>query len=749
MTVAAASDRQSPPPEATVADGRRVSRTLGLLVVLAAIITSVGSFLILTGQTGIEPTPIVVRGAGIINGLIVLVLIGIVAYEASGLWIARRRGRAAARLHIRIVLLFSFIAALPAILMMVIASVTLNQGLDRLFSSRTAAIIETSRAVAQAYVSEHSRMLGTDLLAIAGEFNRVTPDLNANASAIASYLTNQAKLRSLSTVQLIRRDSSVIVEGETASNLDAPPAPAEIFPTLDSGAPALIAPGTTNLVGGVIKLTGFDNVYLYLARPIDPRVTRNLRLTEENAAEFEKLQANRFGVQVAFGIVFAGVALVVLLSAIWIGLGFAGGIVSPIRRLIGAAREIAAGNLDVRVPARGSTGDLGLLATSFNTMTSQVRSQRDELLAANEKIDQRRRFTEAVLSGVSAGVIGLDGEGKVNLANRFALDGLGLKEGDLVGQKLDEAIPALAPVLAEAQLQRRGPARTQIQLARVGEMRTFNVQVTQERAEGRIEGLVVTLDDITDLMAAERRSAWADVARRIAHEIKNPLTPIQLSAERLKRRFGQRVGEEERKVFDQCTETIVRQVDDIRRMVDEFSGFARMPKPVMENRDLNAVVREAVFLQEVGQPDIRFRLDLPETPVLAQIDHRLVTQALTNIVKNATESIEAVERLDGEIGMIAVTVREQPGEAIVEVEDNGKGLPSEDRERLLEPYITTREKGTGLGLAIVRKIMEEHGGSIALLDAKGVAANGRGAVVRLTFPVEARAEQAVAAVAAI
>jgi len=748
MTVAAASDRQSPPPEAAVADGRRVSRTLGLLVVLTAIITSVGSFLILTGQTGIEPTPIVVRAAGIINGLIVLVLIGIVAYEASGLWIARRRGRAAARLHIRIVLLFSFIAALPQILMMVIASVTLNQGLDRLFSSRTAAIIETSRAVAQAYVNEHSRMLGLDLLAIAGEFNRVTPDLNANASVIASYLTNQAKLRSLSTVQLIRRDSSVIVQGETASNLDAPPAPAEIFPTLDSGAPALIAPGTTNLVGGVIKLTGFDNVYLYLARPIDPRVTRNLRLTEENAAEFEQLQANRFGVQVAFGIVFAGVALVVLLSAIWIGLGFAGGIVSPIRRLIGAAREIAAGNLDVRVPARGSTGDLGLLATSFNTMTSQVRSQRDELLAANEKIDQRRRFTEAVLSGVSAGVIGLDDDGKVNLANRFALDALGLKEGDLIGQKLDEAIPALSPVLAEARLQRRGPARTQIQLARGGEMRTFNVQVTQERAEGRIEGLVVTLDDITDLMAAERRSAWADVARRIAHEIKNPLTPIQLSAERLKRRFGQRVGEEERKVFDQCTETIVRQVDDIRRMVDEFSGFARMPKPVMENRDLNAVVREAVFLQEVGQPDIRFRLDLPETPVLAQIDHRLVTQALTNIVKNATESIEAVERLDGEVGMIAVTVRAQPGEAVIEVEDNGKGLPPEDRERLLEPYITTREKGTGLGLAIVRKIMEEHGGSIALLDAKGVAADGRGAVVRLTFPVEARAEQAVAAVAA-
>ena len=682
-----------------------------------------------------------------VNGLIVLLLIGIVAYEATGLWIARRRGRAAARLHVRIVLLFSFIAALPAILMVVIASVTLNKGLDRLFSDRTEAIIATSRAVAQAYVHEPSRMLALDLLAIAGEFNRVTPNIAANTSAIASYLTNQAKLRGLSTVQLIRRDRSVIVAGDTPSNVDAPPAPADVFASLDSGQPTLIAPGTTNLVVGVIKLTGFDNVYLYLARPIDPRVTRNLRLTEENAAEYEQLQANRFGVQPRHCLRWRGACRVALGDLI--GLGFARGSVAPIRRLIAAAQQVSSGNLDVHVPTRGATGDLSLLATTFNTMTSQVRSQRDQLLSASEKIDQRRRFTEAVLSGVSAGIIGLDGGSEVNLVNRSALDALGVKENDLVGRQLDHAIPALHAVLAEARQRGRGPAHTQIQLMRGGEMRTFNVQVTQERAVGKIVGLVVTLDDITELMAAERRSAWADVARRIAHEIKNPLTPIQLSAERLKRRIGQRVGQEERAVFDQCTETIVRQVDDIRRMVDEFSGFARMPKPVMENRDLNAVVREAVFLQEVSQPSINFRLELPEKPVLARIDHRLVTQALTNIVKNATESIDAVERSEGELGIITVAVREEPGIAIIDVEDNGKGLPAEDRERLLEPYMTTREKGTGLGLAIVRKIMEEHGGSIALLDARAVASGGRGALVRLSFPHETHPEQFVVAAAAV
>ena len=730
MTVAASATTADTPVER-----RRVSRTIGLAVVLSAIGSSVGSFLILTGQTPIQPTPIVVRTAGFANGLIGLLLIGMVAYEAAGLWIARRRGRAAARLHVRIVLLFSFIAMLPAILMMVIASITLSSGLDRWFGGRVAAIVDTSRAVADAYVEEHSRLLGLDLLAIAAEFNRATPDITANAGAISIYLSNQARLRNLSAIQLIRRDRNVIVEGETIRNDVVPPAPESIFAGLDSGQPALIAPGTTNLVGGVIKLGGFDDVYLYLARPLDPRVTDNLRLTEESATEYAQLDANRFGIQVAFGIVFAGVALVVLLSAIWIGLGFARGLVSPIRRLIGAAQQVTAGNLDVRVPARSSTGDIGLLAETFNTMASQVKSQRDELLAANAQMDQRRRFTEAVLAGVSAGIIGLDGEGRVTLVNRSALEALGRAEDALVGHMLSEALPELKHVLEEASHRGRGQARDQIQLLIDGEQRTFNVQVTQELSEAKLEGLVVTLDDITDLTLAERRSAWADVARRIAHEIKNPLTPIQLSAERLKRRFGERVSDEDRGVFDQCTETIVRQVGDIRRMVDEFSGFARMPRPIMEDRDLKEVVREAVFLQEVSQPNTRFELDLPDEPVMARIDHRLVTQALTNIVKNATESIEAAVHLDTEPGIIAVSVAAGDASAEINVEDNGKGLPKEDRERLLEPYMTTREKGTGLGLAIVRKIMEEHGGSIALLDARAVADGGRGARVKLTFPL--------------
>ena len=730
-------------PEAAESPVRRrsgLARLFGPAVVILAVVTSLASFLILTGQTSIEPTPVVVRSVTIVNLVVVLTLIALVAVEAAGLWVARRRGRAAARLHVRIVLLFSLIAALPAVLMAIVAAITLNEGLDRWFAERTSAIIDTSRSVAQAYVQEHSRVMALDLLAIAGEFNRTTPDLAENAQPIAAYLGNQAQLRGLSAIELIRRDRSVIVSGETTTNIDVPPPPVEIFAEAEGGRPALIAPGTTNLVGGVIKLNGFDDVYLYLARPIDPRVSQYVRLTEENAAEYERLQENRFGVQVVFAILFVGMALVMVLSAIWIGLSFARSLVSPIRRLIGATQEIATGNLDVRVPTTGSASDLSSLASTFNQMTSQLKSQRNQLLAANDKIDERRRFTEAVLSGVSAGVIGLDEAGQVTLVNRSALAALDFVADDLIGKQVREAIPALAPVLEEAEQRPRGPTHAQIQLMRSGEPRTLNVQVTQERSAGKIEGLVVTLDDITDLVAAQRRSAWADVARRIAHEIKNPLTPIQLSAERLKRRFGGRVEEADRKVFEQCTETIVRQVGDIRRMVDEFSGFARMPKPVMENRDLNDVVRESVFLQEVGNPNISFKLELPDGPVLARIDHRLVTQALTNVVKNATEAIEAAGRLDTEAGQIVVRVTDNDDAAVIDVQDNGKGLPVEDREKLLEPYMTTREKGTGLGLAIVRKIMEEHGGSVALLDA-GATGGARGALIRLTFPRDTAATE--------
>jgi two-component system nitrogen regulation sensor histidine kinase NtrY len=479
---------------------------------------------------------------------------------------------------------------------------------------------------------------------------------------------------------------------------------------------------------------------------VDTRIVRYLADAQEARAEYEIAQLRRAGVQLAFGLMYAGIAFILLLSAIWFGIAFANRMVAPIRRLIGAANQVSRGNLYVQVPVKPSEGDLAQLGQTFNAMTTGLRSQRDELLTMNAQIDERRRFTEAVLSGVTAGVIGIDSHGRVTLANRSAVAILAADETAMVGRKLAEAVPELAPLLDEA-IDTGRLVTGEVAVQRRGRDRNLSVRVTGERTEAKEHGYVVTIDDITDLVTAQRSSAWADVARRIAHEIKNPLTPIQLSAERLKRKYG-RLIVQDREVFDQCTETIIRQVGDIGRMVDEFSSFARMPKAQLAREDLAETVKQVVFLQRVGNPDIEIVAETPSGPVSADFDRRLLSQALTNIVKNACEAVGAVPGIEPGQGRIAVTLSADDDDVAVEVVDNGIGLPAENRHRLLEPYMTTREKGTGLGLAIVRKIMEDHGGGIELLDAPAEAANRRGALVRLSFPrhhARAAGETAVAA----
>jgi two-component system nitrogen regulation sensor histidine kinase NtrY len=481
-------------------------------------------------------------------------------------------------------------------------------------------------------------------------------------------------------------------------------------------------------------LQGFDNAYLYAARLLDPQVMQQLAVTNETVAEFRAIEATRFGIQVAFGILLLGVTVVVLLSAIWLGIGFANRLVSPIRNLIDAANEVARGNLSVQVRPRSSDGDVGALGMTFNTMTSQLRGQRKELLAASEQIDARRRFTEAVLSGATAGVVGLDRSGRVTIVNRAAVQLLGVVEADAIGRPIAEVLPQLQQVVLAALHDERVEHRDQITMPRAGRDRTINVRVTTERASGHDHGYVVTLDDITDLVSAQRSSAWADVARRIAHEIKNPLTPIQLSAERLKRRFGKAIAGDDKAVFELCTDTIIRQVGDIGRMVDEFSSFARMPKPRMEDGNLSDAVREAVFLISEAHPEIGFKVELPRQPLLGRFDARLMAQALTNVVKNATEAIAALPPAGQAGAAVTVSGRATDDGIVIDVVDTGIGFPKANRHKLLEPYVTTREKGTGLGLAIVTKIIEEHGGRVELLDSPAVATGGHGALVRVVLP---------------
>jgi len=417
---------------------------------------------------------------------------------------------------------------------------------------------------------------------------------------------------------------------------------------------------------------------------------------------------------------------------------FAGRFVAPIRRLIAAAQEVSAGNLQVQLPEKRGEGDLRRLSGTFNVMTRELKTQRDALVTANRQLTERRRFIEAVLSGVSAGVIGLDSQGRVELASRSALALLGMEEGQLVGHKLAAAVPAFSEVLdtpEERSLKPRSQAQLKLNVA--GEERTFAVRVTHEKAGAGDVGSVVTFDDITELVSAQRSSAWGDVARRIAHEIKNPLTPIQLSAERLKRKYGPSISSD-RETFDKLTDTIVRQVGDLKTMVDEFAAFARMPTPVMELTDLRDAVYEPVILFREGHPRVEYVVSLPQQPVMGSFDRRLISQAVTNLVKNATEAVEGKEADPGNASWRPkVEARLALGEdrLMIEVIDNGVGLPKQNRYRLLEPYVTTKgHKGTGLGLAMVQKITEQHGGTLTLEDAEKEPGRERGAVVRMTLP---------------
>jgi len=717
-------------------DRRGISTTTGIAVAGGALIAAITTLVILLGFTPIEPVDHVVIASVVVNALFVIALLALVGYEIYRLIKARTRGRAAARLHIRIVSLFSIVAIAPAILVAVIASITLNAGLDRWFGQQTRQIVNSSISVAQAYVKENASYLQGQTISMANDLDRNRQLYSLDPTGFVDLMTRQAKGRGMLGAFIVNHEGVVQLKADIATEAPLPDVPADALQAAVSGRPTLIPPGGTNLVGAIISLSEIDG-FLYTIRAVDPQVMSALHLMENNAAEYKGMEEGRTSTQLAFAIIYLGFALIVLLAAIWAAIAVADRIVRPIRLLINAADNVAGGNLNVIVPVRAVDGDVGSLSRTFNKMISEIRTQRDEILVARDEMDDRRRFIEAVLSGVTAAVIGVDEDRTINIANPSTQLLLGMAPEDMTGKKLTDVAPDIDDVLTEAASRNRSDFRKQISLVRGGKERTLSVQVTREESHAGQESYVITLDDITDLVIAQRSTAWADVARRIAHEIKNPLTPITLSAERLKRRYGKQINEDDRAVFDQCTDTIVRQVEDIGRMVDEFSSFARMPKPSMEQSDLRNILKDTVFLREMGNSHVRFIKEWGDEPLVGAFDARMLGQAFSNLVKNAEEAIEAIpsdERRDEQKIMIRAHVDTDAGRVIVDVIDNGKGLPHENRHRILEPYMTMREKGTGLGLPIVKKIIEEHGGQLELHDAPPDFDNGNGAMIRVILP---------------
>ncbi|MDI4231540.1 MULTISPECIES: PAS domain-containing sensor histidine kinase [unclassified Bradyrhizobium] len=729
-------------PSRTEKRGVPLAKWLAPFAVAIALLSAFLTFVVLTGLTPIEPTPEVVRSFLLINATTILLLVGIIVREVWQMVQARRRGRAAARLHVQIVGLFSVVAVLPAVLVSIVANVTIERGLDRLFSGPTKEVIQNSLTIAGAYMQEHAQLIRGDVLGMANDLAHARPLYDQDRMTFMQLLTAGAAARNLPVALLLDKDGNVLNSADTGSRLNYALPPLEILKNVNETEPE-ISVFPESYVASVVRLRAYDDTFLYVARLLDPTIVAQLKQTQTSAAEYAQLEARRLGIQVAFALMFAVIALTILMASVLTGLNFANRLVAPIRRLMAAAGDVSTGNLNVQVPVRKSEGDLAQLGEVFNKMTQELRTQRDELVNASELIDSRRRFIEAVLSSASAGIIGVDPSGSVGTLNRSAEKLIGHAESETLGHPLSDVLPELDEMMKTAREGTQRLVQGQITITRDGHERNLSVRISAEKTSHSWDNYIITLDDITELVSAQRTSAWGDVARRIAHEIKNPLTPIQLSAERIRRKFGKTITEEKDKsIFEQCTDTIVRQVDDIRRMVDEFSRFARMPKPVMEGEDVADTVRQAVFLMKVAHPELEIEADIKQDPMRAQFDRRLISQALTNIIKNATEAIEQVPPEELGKGRIDVIAQREGEEIIIDVIDNGIGLPKVARARLLEPYVTTRQKGTGLGLAIVGRVLEDHGGRIELKDASDFRPGQRGAWMRLRFAVSGQPPKA-------
>jgi two-component system, NtrC family, nitrogen regulation sensor histidine kinase NtrY len=739
-----------PVPAPVRAVGQAVARTaafrvfirdtrfwLSLAIVIAASLSSLTTFLLLNGLTPVVPSHYVVLGSLGLTAVLVTVLIGIVVFQIVKLLKARKRQAAGAGLHFQIAGVFSLVALIPAVLMAIFATVSLEHAFDTLFSTRVKTIVSNSVDVAQSYLAESAAVIRSDMLGIARELEGNITSFRDDRANFDRLFTAVVSMRNLPSAYLIDSSGKLLASASgDGSDYRAPPPP-DIARAAD-GRIVFLSWDLSNGMAALKKLPAFGDVYLNVIRPVNQNVYRLVLRTQVNMLDFNALEHARGQYETIFAIMYVLLALTLLTTAIWTGLAFANRLVMPIRKLIAAAQEVSQGNLNIQLDEGFARDDIGRLGTTFKKMTVDLQTQRAGIMDANAQLDERRRFIEAVLSGVTAGVIGLDPEGNVTLINRSARDLLRLKGEKLMGKPLIAAVPEFAEIIDKSRKSGRAkPVHAQVTIVRESGEHNFAVQVTREEEGQSSYGVVVTFDDITELTVAQRTSAWADVARRIAHEIKNPLTPIQLSAERIRRKYGDSITTD-KEIFDKCIATIVRHVGDIGRMVDEFSSFARMPNAVFADEDIAETVKEAVILFQMSQHDIEYKLELPAGRFHALCDRRLLTQAVTNLVKNASEAVEAYQSGNGkepEKGRVVIRVQTADHRFVIGVIDNGCGLPKENRHRLVEPYVTTRQKGTGLGLAIVQRITEQHGGVLELEDAPADEGYAHGAWMRMSIPL--------------
>ncbi len=720
----------------------RNAATLGLVVLgpVLALIT----FLVL-GPLDQGSSALSLRLILLTDLVYVLVVAALVLSQIARLIAARRAKSAGSRLHLRLTGAFALLALIPTVTVAVFAGLTVNIGLEGWFSDRVSRVVGASLAAAEAYEAEQREDLMTDARALARYIDTVR---GAQVVGDREVLTEgQVQVqRGLREAYLIDGTGELRARGNRSYLFDYErPSPEQITRATQEGG-AVIEDWPNNEFRALVPLASYVDRFLYVSREVDGEILSLLDETQETVRLYQQLESERGRVLFEFGLLYLGFAVILILAAIWLGLWFAERLSGPVGRLTGAAQRVGAGDLDVQVREEEGDDEIAMLSRYFNQMTKQLKAQRKTLLDNTQQIERRGRLFDSVLGSVTSGVVGVDSKGKVTFVNKSGARLLDWQE-DRESVPLAVAVPEFAALFALLRASPLEVAQDEVKVTRSGRLENLLVRMAKRRRDdGRLEGYVVAFDDVTDLVSAQRMAAWGDVARRIAHEIKNPLTPIQLSAERIKRKFSPKLGEDSASL-EQMTDVIVRQTGDLRRIVDEFSKFARMPEPDRQRNDLVALVRDAVVLQQAGQPEVEIVADLPDGQVLGSVDATMISQALTNLVKNAGEAIETLYKKgkapDGHVPRIEVAMRTGPTGAVITISDNGIGLP-EDRARLFEPYVTTRDEGTGLGLPIVKKIIEEHGGTLTLDDAalfEGHTHSGAMAVITLPINAPAQFEQ--------
>lgn len=642
-----------------------------------------------------------------------ILLVGLIARRFAKLLSGRKRGLAGSKLHVRLAVIFAIMAAAPAVIMAIFSMFFFHFGIQAWFSDRVKTAVDAAQMVAESYLAEHQQVIKADILAMANDLDRQSALFYEDREKFDSYLETQSFLRNLSEVMIFDGNGKIMARTQLTFTLTFEGLPKEVMDEARAGEVVVMTGKYDDRVRALLKLNNYSDSYLFVGRMVDPVVLSQLDKTREAATTYSTIAAKNSGLMVTITLIFIVVAVMFLLAATWFGIVLARQLVTPIGSMITASDRVRAGDLTARVPEGEQIDEFDYLAKSFNRMTLQIQEQRDEVMLANRQLDQRRRFTEAVLAGVTAGIVGVDEHGIITLANASAADMFGLDQEKLIGQDITEILGDVAPLLEQARARPNKITQGEIpHLSKDMSRRILMARIAIERLGEEVKGAVLTFDDITELQSAQRKSAWADVARRIAHEIKNPLTPIQLSAERLKRKYMKEVTSDP-EVFAECTDTIIRHVEDIGRMVNEFSGFARMPEPTMKEENIPVHIRQTLILQKEAHPDIAFTFIDQCENLKILCDAQQIRQAFTNLILNAIDSIHekgGKGRLD-----ILLTLDQARENCIICITDSGIGLPKgEDAARLAEPYVTHKVRGTGLGLAIVKKIMEDHKGRLVL-----------------------------------